>query len=84
MVKLSKLLVVNVCEFILFLIQAVTGEWIWIAILGGISTSYCFVTNPSHYRHCPDSFRTIAHILKLEMGESAASKSKIVRNRGLF
>ena len=35
MVKLSKLLVVNVCIFILFLIQAVTGGWIWIDILSG-------------------------------------------------
>jgi cytochrome b subunit of formate dehydrogenase len=35
MAKLSKLLVVNVGVFILFLIQAVTGGWIWIDILGG-------------------------------------------------
>ena len=35
MVKLSKLLVVNVCIFVLFLIQAVTGGWIWIDILSG-------------------------------------------------
>lgn len=36
MVKLSKLLVVNVCTFILFLLQAATGGWIWIDMLGGI------------------------------------------------
>ena len=35
MVKLSKLLVVNVCIFVLFLILAVTGGWIWIDILSG-------------------------------------------------
>jgi cytochrome b subunit of formate dehydrogenase len=36
MVKISKLLVVNVCTFILFLIQAVTGGWIWFDILTGV------------------------------------------------
>jgi cytochrome b subunit of formate dehydrogenase len=39
MVKLSKLLVVNVCTIILFLIQAVTGGWIWIDILTGVRPS---------------------------------------------
>lgn len=39
MVKLSKLQVVNVCTFILFLIQAVTGGWIWIDILTGVRPS---------------------------------------------
>jgi cytochrome b subunit of formate dehydrogenase len=36
MVKASKLLVVNVCAFILFLMQAITGGWIWIDMLGGL------------------------------------------------
>jgi len=36
MVKSSKLLIINICIFILFLIQIVTGGWIWIAILSGI------------------------------------------------
>jgi cytochrome b subunit of formate dehydrogenase len=36
MINLSKLLAVNVCEFILFSIQIVTGGWIWFDILGGL------------------------------------------------
>lgn len=36
MVRLSKLLLVNVCTSILFVLQAITGGWIWIEILGGL------------------------------------------------
>lgn len=39
MVKISKLLVVNVCIFILFSIQVITGGWIWIDILSGVRPS---------------------------------------------
>ena len=35
MVKTSKLLVINICTFILFLIQIITGGWIWIDFLTG-------------------------------------------------
>jgi predicted small integral membrane protein len=37
MAKLSKLLAVNVCTFILFAIQAVSGYWIWFDIIYGVS-----------------------------------------------
>ena len=36
MVKKSKLLVINVCTFILFLVQIITGGWIWIDFSTGI------------------------------------------------
>jgi hypothetical protein len=36
MAKLSKLLAVNVCTFVLFAIQAVSGGWIWFDIVEGI------------------------------------------------
>jgi cytochrome b subunit of formate dehydrogenase len=37
--KLSKLLVLNVCQFVLFVVQVVTGGWIWFDILEGIRPS---------------------------------------------
>jgi cytochrome b subunit of formate dehydrogenase len=39
MVKKSKLLVINVCTFILFLVQIITGGWIWIDFTTGVQTS---------------------------------------------
>jgi len=36
MVKKSKLLVINVCTFILFLVQIITGGWIWIDFSTGV------------------------------------------------
>jgi cytochrome b subunit of formate dehydrogenase len=36
MVKLSKLLAINACTFILFAIQAFSGGWIWFDLLEGI------------------------------------------------
>ncbi len=40
MVKTSKLLVINVCTFILFLIQIITGGWIWIDITRGVQPPF--------------------------------------------
>ncbi len=39
MVKASKLLVINVCTFILFLVQVITGGWIWIDFSTGVQPS---------------------------------------------
>jgi len=39
MVKASKLVVINVCTFILFLVQAITGVWIWIDFSTGVRPS---------------------------------------------
>ena len=43
MVGLSKLSAVIVCQFILFLVQVVTGGWIWFDILHGFRPPYALL-----------------------------------------
>lgn len=43
MVKSSGLLIINACTFILFLVQVLTGGWIWIDILEGIRPSISLI-----------------------------------------
>jgi len=43
MVKPSRLLIINICIFILFLIQVVAGFWIWINFLEGVRPSLSLI-----------------------------------------
>lgn len=43
MVKSSGLLVINVCIIILFLVQVLTGGWIWIDFLEGVRPSISLI-----------------------------------------